>query len=142
MLVVLDSNVFISALISPDGVPHRIFKAWRAGRFEVVTCPEQLQELRRASHYSKFRLLVPPHIFGALLNHLYRARLLDRFPSEYAAADPHDSYLLNLAAAAEAHYLVTGDKHSGLIERRRIHHARILTATAFCRTVLERQPRS
>lgn len=136
MRVVLDSNIFISALISDRGAPHAIFKAWHNGRFDVVTCPEQLEELRRASHYPKLRSLVPAHIFGALLNHLQRATILDDLPAKYEAADANDAYLLNLTFVSAAHYLITGDKRSGLLARRRVGQARILTASSFSRTVL------
>lgn len=136
MLVVLDSNVFISALISEAGPPHLILKAWRAGRFKVVTCPEQLNELRRASHYAKLRSLIPPHTFGALLNHLQRTITLDHFPATHEADDPYDSYLLNLTTAAKANYLVTGDRRAGLLSRHRIGQAKILAAASFCKTVL------
>lgn len=138
MLVVLDSNIFISALISPHASPHVIFAAWREGRFELITCREQIEELRRSSHYPKLRALIPSHTFGALLNHLQRAVILDRFPAKYEAGDPHDSYLLNLTAAARADYLVTGDRRSGLLQKRRVGQARILTASSFCKTVLEK----
>ena len=49
MRVVLDSNVLLSALISPHGAPHRVYEAWRERRFDLVTCPTQLDEIRRAS---------------------------------------------------------------------------------------------
>lgn len=138
MLVVLDSNILISALISSKGAPYSILKEWRRGRFKLATCTEQLDELRRASHYPKIRPLVPPPVFGGLLNHLQRAIILDDFPMKFEADDSHDSYLLNLAVAAEADYLVTGDKRSGLLKRRRIGRARILTASSFCKTMLEK----
>lgn len=138
MLVVLDSNIFISALISDHGAPRAIFKAWRSNRFQVVTCPEQLLEIRRANHYPKLRSLIPAHIFGSLLNHLQRAIIVDHFPVRHQAEDPYDSYLLNLAVAANVHYLVTGDKRAGLLGLRRIGQARILTASSFQRTVLEK----
>jgi hypothetical protein len=137
MLVVLDSNILISALISSKGVPYSILKALRGGRFKLATCTEQLDELRRASHYAKIRPLVTPSVFGGLLNHLQRAIILDGFPPKYEADDSHDSYLLNLAVAAEADYLVTGDKRSGLLKRRRIGRAGILTASSFCESVLD-----
>lgn len=50
MLVVLDSNVLLSALISPHGIPDLLYRAWRSGRFELVTSTIQLDELRRASN--------------------------------------------------------------------------------------------
>jgi len=57
MRVVLDTNVLLSALISPYGAPDAIYRAWRAAKFEVVTPVVQLDELRRASRYS-----LPPQI--------------------------------------------------------------------------------
>ena len=65
MRVVLDSNVLFSALISPRGVPHRIYEAWRGRRFELVTCPTQLDEIRRASRYPKLRDLLQRVPVGA-----------------------------------------------------------------------------
>ena len=61
MRVVLDSNVLLSALISPHGAPHRIHEAWRGRRFELVTCPTQLDEIRRASSYPRLRAILQPH---------------------------------------------------------------------------------
>jgi predicted nucleic acid-binding protein len=51
MRVILDTNVLLGALISPDGPPDEIYRAWRAARFELVTSVLQLDELRRASHH-------------------------------------------------------------------------------------------
>ena len=46
-----------------------------------------------------------------------------------------DAWLLALADAAHVDHLVTGDKRSGLLARRRIGTASILAATAFCKLV-------
>jgi hypothetical protein len=70
MRVVLDSNILLSALISPHGPPHRIYEAWRQRRFELVTTGVQLDELRRASRYPKFRGILQPHRVGRMLNNL------------------------------------------------------------------------
>jgi hypothetical protein len=139
MLVILDSNILLSALISPFGPPHRIYQAWRRGQFELVTCTDQIEELRRASQYAKFRTLLHPHLVGLMLNNLQRAQILDRLPPKHSADDPDDSYLLNLAEASQAHYLVTGDKHAGLLKMRRIGKTRIFTASAFCERVLRKK---
>lgn len=136
MRVVLDSNILISALISPHGPPHQIYMAWREKRFELFTCSEQMDELRRASRYPKLRLLVPAHAFGALMNLLCRATILEGFPAHYEATDPHDAYLLDLAVAADADYLVTGDKRAGLLQRDRVGRTHILAARTFCEAAL------
>jgi uncharacterized protein len=135
MRVVLDSNILLSALISQHGPPHQIYQAWRKKRFTLITAHDQLDELRRASRYPKFRDVLQPHRVGRLLNNLQQATIVDRLPSGYEAADPHDAWLLALADTAEADYLVTGDKQSGLLVMRRIGKARILTAAAFCEVI-------
>lgn len=132
MLVVLDSNVLFSALISPGGAPHRIYEAWREGRFELATCREQIEEMRRASRYPKFRDVLQPNLVGLMLNHLHRAQVLENLPGKYEVDDPHDAFLLNLAHAVEADYLITGDKRAGILRRRKIGKTRILTVGAFC----------
>ena len=38
MIVLLDSNILFSALISPIGAPRAIYDAWLRGRFRLVTC--------------------------------------------------------------------------------------------------------
>ena len=46
MRVVLDTNILVSALISPSGHPAAIYDAWEDGKFTLLTCVEQLDELR------------------------------------------------------------------------------------------------
>ncbi len=135
MRVVLDSNILLSALISQHGPPHQIYEAWQKKRFTMITADVQLDELRRASRYPKFRNVLQPHRVGRLLNHLQRATIVDWLPGGYEATDPHDAWLLALAKTAHADYLVTGDKRSGLLARRRLGTARILTAAAFCEVI-------
>lgn len=135
MLVVLDSNILLSALISPYGAPHGIYKAWRQHHFELATCREQVEELRRASRYPKLREILQPHQVGLMLNNLQNAKMFHRVPPKHKARDVHDSYLLDLADFAEANYLVTGDKRSGLLEIKRVGTARILTAAGFLKTL-------
>jgi putative PIN family toxin of toxin-antitoxin system len=132
MRVVLDSNILLSALLSSHGPPHRIYEAWRQRRFELVTALIQFDELRRASRYDKFRGILQPHRVGRMLNNLQGAEILNRLPEGYEAADPHDAWLLALADVAGADYLVTGDKRSGLLAKRRIGTARLVTAATFC----------
>jgi len=91
MRVVLDSNILLSALISPHGPPHAIYTAWRRRRFELVTATIQLDELRRASRYPKFRNILQPHRVGRLLNELQGAIVLRQLQGDYDAGDPFDA---------------------------------------------------
>ena len=136
MLVVLDSNIFLSALISPHGSPGRVFVAWREGRFEVATCRQQVEEIRRASRYPKLRAILKPHLVGKMLNAIQRAQVFEDVPRRHTADDPNDAYLLDLAELARADYLVKGDKRSGLLKLRRVAGARIVTAATLLEKAL------
>jgi len=136
MRVVLDTNVLLSALISPHGPPDAIYRAWRAARFEIVTSVAQLDELRRASRYPKFKAVLQPHRVGAMVNNLQRAVVQERLPSDIEANDPVDTFLLAMAVAGEAEYLVAGDHRAGLLQRGNFGRARILTPAAFCAEAL------
>jgi hypothetical protein len=136
MLVVLDSNIFISALISPRGCPGKIYEAWENKHFAIVTCEEQIDELRRASRYPRIQQVIRPHLFGALLNRLRDSCIFEEIERRHTAEDPNDSYLLDLADCSMSDYLITGDVHSGLLKRRRIGRASIVTASTFCAKIL------
>lgn len=86
MRVVLDTNVLISALISPGGAPDRIYKAWRDGRFTLITSREQLEEFRRVSRHARMRPYLRPAAAGAMLNEIRQlAVLAGRLPQVEAS---------------------------------------------------------
>ncbi|MBN6742131.1 putative toxin-antitoxin system toxin component, PIN family, partial [Acidithiobacillus sp. MC6.1] len=137
--VILDTNVLLGALISPYGSPDMIYRAWRAARFELVTSAAQLDELRRVSRYPKLKAILPAHRVGTMANNIQRAVVLDALPplpEGVEAMDPNDTFLLAMAVAGEADYLVTGDRRAGLLQRGSIGHARIVTPATFCAEAL------
>lgn len=136
MRVVLDTNILFSALISPHGKPDLIYRAWRSARFEVVTSRLQLDEIRRASRYPKFRAVLQPARVGTMVNNLQRAVILEELPLTVEADDPDDAFLLAMALAGNADYLVTGDRRAGLLQRGYIERTRIVTPAVFCAEVL------
>lgn len=137
MRVVLDTNVLLSALISPHGPPDAIYRAWRASKFQVVTSEMQLDELRRASRYPKFQKVLQPHRVGTMINRLHRAVVLGQLVPEHQPADPDDAFLLAMAEAGHADYLITGDRRAGLLQRGSVGRTRIVTPGVFCSTALK-----
>lgn len=139
MRVILDTNVLLGALISPHGPPDAIYRAWRAARFDLVTSTAQLDELRRASRYPKLRVILPAHRVGAMVNNMQRAIVIEQLPplpKGFEVNDPDDAFLLAMALAGEADYLVTGDRHAGLLQRGSIGRTRIVTPATFCAEAL------
>jgi predicted nucleic acid-binding protein len=45
--VVLDCNVFVSALLSPSGSPAQVLDRWADGDFDVIVSPLLFAELER-----------------------------------------------------------------------------------------------
>ncbi|WP_123105634.1 putative toxin-antitoxin system toxin component, PIN family [Acidithiobacillus sulfuriphilus] len=136
MRVVLDTNVLFSALISPHGAPDAIYRAWRSARFELVTSQMQIDEIRRASRYPKFQTVLQPAQVGTMVNNLQRVVILERLTNEVEADDPDDAFLLAMALAGDADYLVTGDRRAGLLQRGHIQRTRIVTPAVFCAEML------
>lgn len=137
MRVVLDSNILFSALISPYSPPHTIFQAWQDGRFELITCREQIEEIQRASRYPKLQRILQGHRVGTLINRLYRSRLVEKLPRITQPHDPDDAFLLALSLAGGADVLVTGDKRSGLLQMGHLERTRIVAPEFFCRVILK-----
>ena len=131
MQVILDTNILVAALISPTGPPAEILQAFLDERFTLVTCEPQIEEFRRVTRDPELRKRVKPAEAGTLVNELRALAITPkRLPRIERSSDPHDDFLLALAEAASADYLVTGDK-SGLLALRRHRRTRIVTARRF-----------
>jgi len=118
MKVVLDTNVLISGIGRSGRPPGRIFDAWLAGRFDLVTSEPLLDELLAALAYPKVRKLFLAQ--GVLDQDLrdyveilrFKAIVVRPVAIELlmAPADPKDVPVLEALLASDAEFLVTGDK--------------------------------
>ena len=61
--VVLDTNVIVSALLSPRGTQGRILERLIDGAFELILSPKLLEELKRSLGYPP-RQTVPASVGG------------------------------------------------------------------------------
>ena len=111
---VLDTNVLVSALISPGCPSAALLLEIRAGAFDLVASPALLAELREVLGREKFRRYVTEAEAVAYVDLIrHEATILDDpVPSARPlSADPGDEYLVDLARAAAADVLVSGDAH-------------------------------
>jgi putative PIN family toxin of toxin-antitoxin system len=110
---VLDPNVIVSALISPQGAPAKILREWLDGGYDLVVSPLLLAELERVLGYPKLRERVSKAEARELIELLRRGADMRADPSHIPpvrSADPGDDYLIVLASASQA-VLVSGDRH-------------------------------
>ena len=112
MRAVVDPNILIAALLTPNGAPAQIVSRWLDGEFELVVSEMLLAELERALADPKSRAPITSadtDEFVALL--LRRAGVAtDPSVAPSRSKDPGDDYLLALAESERA-VLVSGDRH-------------------------------
>ena len=113
MLVVLDTNLLVSAFILQRGVPHDILIAWREDAFRVVTTElvyDELVDVLRRPKIARSYAATSRETSDFLAFVRSRSRFaVPVSPIEFAVRDPDDAVLLRLAVGSNADYLVTGD---------------------------------
>jgi putative PIN family toxin of toxin-antitoxin system len=127
----MDTNILVSALLSGTSLSAHLVALWREGRFDLLTSADQLDELMRVTRYPKIRDRLAPALAGRLINEIRDiAVVVQNLPSIAVCADPFDNYLLAIAIAGAADFLVTGDKRDLL--RLKLHEGtKIITVRDF-----------
>ena len=108
--VVIDNNVAVSALLFPDGRLSWLPPAWQASDIVPLASWETIEELRRVLGYRKFGLSLSRQT-GAMRRYRPWCEMvtITEPPEVPDCRDPGDRPFLELAAAAQADALVTGD---------------------------------
>lgn len=94
-----------------------------------------MEELRRVSRYPKIKAILPAHRIGTMVNNMQRAVVLNelpQLPQSIKINDSNDAFLLAMAIAGDADYLVIGDRRAGLLQLGSIGRASIVTPAVFC----------
>lgn len=113
MLVVLDSNVFVSALIRTAGAPAQVLSLQRAGSFELVTSTALIAELSDVLARPRVARVIhatPTEIRDSLAYLQTFAVPADPTVSVTVCRDPADNRVLEAALAVAADYIVSGDQ--------------------------------
>ncbi len=111
--VVLDANVYASALLAPAGHPAQTLERWGDGQFDVVVSPLLLAELEHVLRRRKFSNSISAVQVDALLSSLSEdgIEVADPQTQPGATPDPGDDYFVALAQAGDADCVVSGDAH-------------------------------
>ncbi len=136
MRVILDTNVLLSALLSPLGAPAKLLDAWERKAFTLVASQPLIAELREVAARPFFRARLHASTAELLAAGVRDFSFYCRdLSASIIAPDPKDSYLLAMAEASRAEFLVTGDK--GLLALRRHSSTRIVTPAAMLEILQE-----
>jgi putative PIN family toxin of toxin-antitoxin system len=128
--VVVDTNVFISSFLNPHGSPRRIIDLLKTGK--IVLCissdiiEEYIEVLVRLGLTGERELVELLELFkrSDCIRYVTPTEKLD-----VLKADPDDNKFLECAIAAEAPFIISGDKHlKGL---RKFRNVEILTPGEF-----------
>jgi uncharacterized protein len=115
MIVVLDTNVVISALLSPKGSPAKVIDLWEAEAFDLAISPQLLDELERALKYERVQKYFkePQSKIKALIKRIKSVGIMvnPQFELDVIAENPDDNRVLECAVAANASYIISGDDH-------------------------------
>lgn len=131
---VLDANVYVSAVVRPDGPPGQIVERFlRHAAFQVVLSPAIVDEMLRAMAYPKVRTLIhrgiePQLWFEDIL--VLAEMVAGELDVSGVSRDPDDKYV-GAALEGRAAFVVTGDRELlGLEEHEGV---RIVTPRTFLR---------
>ena len=133
MRLVLDTNIYVSNLISEKGNPAKIVRWWLEGEFDVLVSQPIIDEILRVSGYER----IQKKYAQVRENRLEYAALIAEQalwiePQEkldVIAADESDNRYVECAVAGGAQYIITGDEH--LLELGEYEGIRVLTPAAF-----------
>ena len=118
MRIILDTNVLLSGLLIAQGAPAKLLDAWERKRFTLVACEELITEFREVASRPFFKARLRASATELLAAGLGDFSLFcEHLPSGPVAPDPKDSFLLALAEASAADFLVTGDKELQSLKR-------------------------
>jgi uncharacterized protein len=113
MRAVIDTGVFVSALIRRQGTPGDVLRALRDGRFTSIYTTDIVVEiidvLGRPFFRTKYH--IEPDDMTALVNLIrLRGELVNPDKKVTACRDPKDNKFLEAALAASADCIVSGDR--------------------------------
>ncbi len=130
---VLDTNLFISGLLTTKGNPAKILNRWKAGFFDLVISLPILKEIEGVILYPKInkRLNWTDTETNEFLLGLAQFSIMvsGEAKVDVIREDPTDNKYLACAQEGQADYIVTGDQH--LLKVNKYKGTKIVTPKEF-----------
>ena len=131
--IVVDANLFASALIKPDSNPGNILELIKQNMVELVISPSVIKEIKHILLYPKIQKYHPKtaceldRYFDDLL--IFAWTVEGNSKIDLIKDDPTDNKYLACALEGEADYIVSGDRH--LLNVKIFNGIKIVNAKAF-----------
>jgi putative PIN family toxin of toxin-antitoxin system len=127
MRVVLDTNIFISAVLG--GRLAIIVDEWREGKFKLIITDSIAREYLEVINRPKFK--IPQAEIVAASDYLLQLAEFVTTEEEIhvVAADPTDDKFLEAAVAGKVDFIISGDGH--LLDLKSFRNIPIITARDF-----------
>lgn len=111
MRIVLDTNVFVSALLSKDGPPGQVLRTIKQEQHTLVSSRYLTDELRSVCRRDHLRHRISLEEVQDLIYNLKAVGdVVSDLPEIHLSPDPKDNPILATAIAGKADLIVTGDK--------------------------------
>lgn len=131
--VVLDTNQFVSGIISKDGPSAKTLEEWKHHAYILIISKEIIAEINRTLSYPYIaqKYHITNEDIKSLITLLeHESVIISKTPKiNVVKNDPDDNKIIACAICAEANYIVSGDKH--LLTLQRYKNIAIVTAPDF-----------
>lgn len=113
VVAVVDTNVWVSAFLNPEGFPAHLIQAGRSGRFSIVSSLpmlDELQEVLLRPRIMKIRHSTQADVAAFIAGLGAVVRLIPVSGDLRLCRDPNDDIILETAIRGAATYVVSRDE--------------------------------
>ncbi len=115
---VLDTNVWVSAILAPGNPPAKILEFALTGGMRLLISPEIIREIGQVLQYPKVKKALRKHQITSqevddVILKLMRAAIITpgEILAEGATDDPADDMIIACALEGQADFIISGDHH-------------------------------
>ena len=116
--IVIDTNILVSAILTPKGNPAKILKLVLEGKFTFIISPAILEETQQVLRYPRLVKLMQKNKITRkevydFLGKMSKVAVITPGKLEIDAIpdDPADNKILACGLEGEADYIISGDHH-------------------------------
>ncbi len=116
--IVIDTNILVSAILTPKGNPAKILKLVLEGKLNLIISPAILEETQQVLRYPRLvKLMIKNKITKKevydFLGKMSKVAVItpDKLEIDAIPDDPADNKILACGLEGEADYIISGDHH-------------------------------